>query len=206
MNQEGVIKFQLDHTPADYLPADDLAALNHWRAWMYAHKLIGVLETPEGKVGYGNISTRWGDGFAITGSQTGHLAELTAVHYTLVTEAVPEENKVVSRGPIRPSSESLTHAMLYQMDEGIQWVMHAHHAPIWQAAKRLGLPLTAPEVPYGTPKMAAETARLFRETDVRQIGMFAMTGHEDGIVSFGETADQAAAVMEKYLGRVGKVR
>ena len=47
--------------------------------------------------------------------------------------------------------------------------------------------------------MAAETVRLFRETDVRQIGMYAMAGHEDGIVSFGETAEQAAGVMEKYM-------
>lgn len=203
MNLEGVIKFQLDHTLADPLPADELAELIRWRAWMYAHQLIGVVETPNGEVGYGNISTRRGEGFAITGSQTGHLAELTGQHFTLVTGAFPEENKVVSCGPIKPSSESLTHAVLYQLDESIQWVMHAHQASIWHAAKRLGLPLTAPDVTYGTPAMAAETARLFRETDVRRMGMFAMAGHEDGIVSFGETARQAAAVMEKYLRTVG---
>jgi ribulose-5-phosphate 4-epimerase/fuculose-1-phosphate aldolase len=171
---------------------------------MYERKLIGIVETPDGWVGYGNISMRWGDGFAITGSQTGELAALTGAHYALVTEAIPQENKVVSRGPIKPSSESLTHAVLYQLDESIQWVMHAHHAPIWQAAKRLGLPQTAPEVPYGTPEMAAETDRLFRETDVRQIGMFAMSGHEDGIVSFGESAEKTAAVMEQYLRMVGE--
>lgn len=205
MNQEGVIKFQLDHTSADPLPEEALAELNRWRAWMYAKSLIGVVETPEGWVGYGNISTRWGDGFAITGSQTGHLAELAAADFSLVTESIPNENKVVSRGPIRPSSESLTHAVLYQLDETIQWVMHAHHTPIWQAAKKLGLPLTSPEVPYGTPEMAAETVRLFRETDVRQRGIFAMVGHENGIVAFGETAEQAAAVMEKYLKLVEKL-
>ena len=204
MDQEGVIKFHMEHTPAEPLPADELSELNRWRAWMFDRKLIGIVETPDGEVGYGNISTRRGGGFVITGSQTGDLAELTAAHYTLVTEANPEENKVVSRGPIKPSSESLTHAVLYQLDASIRWVMHAHQASIWRAAKDLGLPLTAAEVPYGTPEMAAETVRLFRETDVCQIGMFAMAGHEDGIVSFGESAEKAAAVMEQYLRMVGE--
>lgn len=204
MKEEGVIKFQMEHTPAKPLPLEERAELNRWRLWMYERKLIGIVETPQGWVGYGNISTRCKNGFLITGSQTGHLVELSAGHYTLVTEALPEENKVVSRGPIKPSSESLTHAVVYQMDDSIQWVMHAHQAIIWQAAKRLGLPLTSAEVTYGTPEMAVETGRLFRETDVRQIGMFAMAGHEDGIVCFGETADQAAAVMEKYLRMVGE--
>ena len=49
------------------------------------------------------------------------------------------------------------------------------------------------------PEMAAETRRLFAETDVRQTGMFAMAGHEDGIISFGETAKQAADVMRRFL-------
>ena len=58
---------------------------------------------------------------------------------------------------------------------------------------------TAADVAYGTPEMAAETARLFRESDVRQVGMYAMAGHEEGIVSFGETPEQAAEVLSHYL-------
>jgi ribulose-5-phosphate 4-epimerase/fuculose-1-phosphate aldolase len=116
-----------------------------------------------------------------------------------VDAAYPKENRLVSRGPIQPSSESLTHAVVYAQDPAIRAVLHAHHKPIWLAAKRLGIPSTAADVAYGTPEMAAETARLFRETDVRQVGMYAMAGHKDGIVSFGETTEQAARVMEKYL-------
>lgn len=197
--QEGVIKFQLEHTPAAPLSQADLAELDTWRTWMISRALIGEIETPQGRVGYGNISCRRPEGFAITGSQTGHLPNLSPADYALVTDCRPEENLVVSRGPIRPSSESLTHAVLYQLDEKICWVMHAHTAPIWQAAEQLGLPQTAPDVPYGTPAMAAETMRLFTETAVRQQGIFAMAGHEDGIVSFGETAKQAAEVLDRYL-------
>lgn len=196
---EGVIKFKLEHTPAGPLPESDLAEIICWRQWMYEHGLIGVVETPEGQIGYGNISVRHPQGFIVSGSQTGHLAELDKSHFALVDAAYPQENQLTSRGPIKPSSESLTHAVVYDQDLAIRCVMHAHHKPIWLAATRLGLPQTSPDVAYGTPNMAAETARLFRETDVRQIGIFAMAGHLDGIVSFGETAEQAARVMEKYL-------
>jgi len=196
---EGVIKFKLEHTPAGPLPESDLAEIIRWRQWMYTRGLIGVIETANGPIGYGNISVRHPQGLIVSGSQTGHLAELDKSHFALVDAAYPKENRLASRGPIKPSSESLTHAVVYAQDPAINWVMHAHHKPIWQAAQHLGLPQTSPDVAYGTPEMAAETACLFRETDVRKIGIFAMAGHEDGIVSFGETAEQAAGVMEKYL-------
>ena len=197
--EEGVIKFRLEHTPAAPLGKEQVAELNTWRDWMFARALIGEIDTPQGKVGYGNLSRRLAAGFAITGSQTGHLAQLTPNEYAVVDTCSPERNLVVSHGPIQPSSEALTHAILYQVDEQIHWVMHAHHAPIWQAAKTLGLPCTSPEAAYGTPEMAAETMRLFAETDVRQTGIFAMAGHEDGMISFGETAEQAADVMRRFL-------
>jgi ribulose-5-phosphate 4-epimerase/fuculose-1-phosphate aldolase len=203
MTDEGVIKFQLDHTPAEPLPWEALAKLERWRGWMYAHGLIGVIETEHGPIGYGNISVRHGQGFIISGSQTGHLPRLDASHYTLVTAADPAHNRLHARGPIKPSSESLTHAMVYDQDPQIGWVLHAHWRLVWLAAARLGIPLTAPEVAYGTPEMAGETARLFAETKVKEIGIFAMAGHEDGIVSFGETAEQAAGVMEQYLRLAG---
>ena len=40
--------------------------------------------------------------------------------------------------------------------------------------------------------MAGEVARLFRETDVLQQGVFTMAGHEDGVVAFGASASEAA--------------
>ena len=197
--EEGVIKFRLEHTPTAPLDPEQVAELNTWRDWMFTRALIGEIDTPQGKVGYGNISCRLGGGFMITGSQTGHLAELTPKDYAVVDTCHPETNLVISHGPVQPSSEALTHAVLYQVDERISWVMHAHHAPIWRAAGKLGLPCTSADAAYGTPEMAAETMRLFAETDVRQKGMFAMAGHEDGIISFGDTAEQAANVMKHFL-------
>ena len=43
--QEGVIKFQLDFTPAPALPADALLEISAWRKMLYLTQLIG--QTPD---------------------------------------------------------------------------------------------------------------------------------------------------------------
>ena len=63
------------------------------------------------------------------------------------------------------------------------------------------MPITRPDVAYGTPEMSDEVRRLFRETDVRQRRLFSMGGHEDGLVSFGRTAEEAGTVLLTYLAR-----
>jgi hypothetical protein len=49
--------------------------------------------------------------------------------------------------------------------------------------------------------MAAETRRLFRDEKVRAGGIFAMGGHEDGVVAFGRTAEAAGTVLLCVLAR-----
>jgi ribulose-5-phosphate 4-epimerase/fuculose-1-phosphate aldolase len=201
--QEGVIKFQLEFTPAPPLPAADLMEINTWRAILYQQKLIGQEPERYGGYGYGNLSIRLAPydaapalrRFVISGSQTGELAELGPEQYAIVTEFYPTENRVVAHGPIRPSSESLTHGAVYALDAAIRVVLHAHSPEIWQAAPTLGIPITDPHVSYGTPDMAAEVARLFAESDVSRRRIFSMGGHEDGIVAFGETAQTAGEVL-----------
>lgn len=201
--QEGVIKFQLEFTPAPPLPATDIAEINAWRAILYKHKLIGQDPARYGGYGYGNLSVRLAPfdapptlrRFVISGSQTGDLSELGPEHYTVVTECYPAENRLVAHGPIRPSSESLTHAAVYALDPAIRVVLHAHSPEIWQTAAALGIPITSADVPYGTPAMAAEVARLYATTEMAQRKIFSMGGHEDGIVTFGATAQEAGDVL-----------
>ena len=193
---EGVIKFQLDYQAGPPLPAPSLHTLNHWRAILYRHQLIGQDPARYGGYGYGNLSCRVPPfdvpaatrRFLISGTQTGHLPALGPEHYALILAAYPEENRIVATGPIRPSSESLTHSAVYAVDPAIHWVFHAHSPAIWQAAAALDLPTTAGDVAYGTPEMAEEVMRLFAATDVAARGIFVMGGHEDGVVAFGPTA------------------
>jgi ribulose-5-phosphate 4-epimerase/fuculose-1-phosphate aldolase len=201
---DGVIKFQLDYSPGPALPAGALAELNAWRKILFLLQLIGQDPRRYGGYGYGNISRRLKAGseqFVITGTQTGGLPELEAVHYVTVLACVPPENRLVARGPVKPSAESLTHGAVYAQDSALAWVMHAHSPHLWRHAAALGLPITSPAVAYGTPAMAAEVARLFRETDVRAQGIFAMGGHEDGMVSFGRTAAAAGGALTAGLAQ-----
>jgi hypothetical protein len=206
---EGVIKYQLEYTPAKVLPWTTLREINAWRQLMYQLSLIGQDPTRYGGFGYGNISQRLEPfevppaqrAFVISGSQTGGLTQLTAEHYTTVHQCHPAENRLVASGPLKPSSESLTHGAVYATSSQIGWVLHAHSPHIWRHAESLGLPITHPSVPYGTPEMAAEVARLFAETNVAEQGIFSMGGHEDGIVAFGPTGEESFSVLVTCLGQ-----
>jgi hypothetical protein len=117
---------------------------------------------------------------------------------------MPAENRIVATGPIRPSSESLTHGVLYDLDDSLRYVLHAHSPALWRAAPALGLPITDPAIPYGTPEMAEEVRRLFRASDVAARRIFSMGGHEDGIVAFGVTAQAAGLLLLTALAAAEK--
>jgi len=192
MQEEGVIRFDLRYTYASESP-QSLETLNAWRGRLWNLGLIGRQAERYGGVGYGNVSRRLDPlnarpdqrRFIISGSQTGELAWLEPRHYCVVSDWDVQGNRVYAHGPIRPSSESLTHGMLYGLDDEIRVIFHVHSAAVWHAAARLGLPVTDPLAAYGTPEMARAVVRLFRETNVRQTGVFTMGGHEDGVVAFG---------------------
>ncbi|MCS7060394.1 MAG: class II aldolase/adducin family protein [Anaerolineae bacterium] len=203
------MKFQLRHTPAPPVDLSTYRELNAWRAILYRLRLIGQEADRYEGYGFGNISQRLPPFeaapnrrcFLITGTQTGGLPELHAEHYAIVRECRPEHNLIVSEGPIKPSAESLTHGSVYALDDSARCVMHAHSPDIWQRRGQLGIPSTGDDVPYGTPEMAAEVARLFAQSDVASRRIFCMGGHEDGVVSFGRTVEEAGAVLVAWLGR-----
>lgn len=194
MNEEGVIKFNCRWIQSDPLPADSIAELDRWRDRLYGLRLIG--STPDG-IGYGNMSTRYGKEFIITGSGTGVFPKLTAEHYTRVTEYDFDANSLTTIGPIKASSESLTHAALYECDKTINAVIHVHHFELWKKLLEL-YPSTDASVTYGTPAMASEIKRLFHQTALPQ-RIFAMGGHEEGIISFGkDIAAAAEGLLEQF--------
>lgn len=188
---EGYIKFESDW---DVGPAPDPAAvdlLDAWRRPLFDAGLIGHYEDPG--VGYGNISVRIGASsqFVISGTQTGHLVETTGAHYALVTAYDIDRNRVSSVGPVEASSESLTHAAIYELDDDINAVVHVHSQQLWHALCGK-LPTTSPGVSYGTPEMAHEFQRLYRDSEFASRGVAIMAGHDEGIVSFGRTLEEAA--------------
>jgi ribulose-5-phosphate 4-epimerase/fuculose-1-phosphate aldolase len=159
--------------------------------------------------GYGNLSARIGPrgvgrgrrSFLITGTQTSGLAAIGLESFCLVLRYYPEDNRVESAGPIEPSSESMTHGAIYDLSPSIRYVFHAHAPVIWRRAAQLRLPTTDPRVEYGTPAMAAEVGRLQRSTALSELRCLAMGGHEDGVITFGRSAEEAGQAMMRVLAR-----
>jgi L-ribulose-5-phosphate 4-epimerase len=205
--REGVIKFGIQFTEAQPMPYVKLKEINAWRKILHLMGLIGRDPGRYGGFGYGNISQRLDSSefsghqtpFVISGTQTGGLSDLTEAHYTAVLACYPERNLVLAQGPVLPSSEALVHGMLYAMDPGLRFAMHVHSPAIWRSARALRIPITREGIPYGTVEMAEEVRRLFLDTSLRRRGIFAMGGHEDGIVSFGQSAEKAGCILLKAL-------
>ena len=199
--KDGVIKFDLRWQRAS--PPDDIEALMHWRDKMRAAGLIGVY--PDG-IGYGNISVRAGTCFVISGSGTGVHPEACAEHFTRVVAYDFRANALSCRGPVPASSESLTHAAVYEADPSASAVIHVHHRELWRALLH-DIPTTAMNVAYGTPEMAYEVLRLFRDTHVADGKVFVLGGHRDGIVAFGESLEEAGTTLLHMLeSRTGTAR
>jgi len=203
--EEGVIKFSRRHTPATLPAWAELHDLQHWFVCCRQRGLIG--QDPDRYCGaaYGNLSQRASHGFLVTGSQTGGLETLGREHFAWVQEVDANRNLVVSSGPIAPSSESMTHAQLYSLLPEVNFVIHVHHKGIWEHAAELGLAITDPAAPYGTPHMAREVDRLLRQESVRQSCALSMGGHEDGIVTFGHDAQQAGETLLQILESSAKL-
>jgi ribulose-5-phosphate 4-epimerase/fuculose-1-phosphate aldolase len=180
-----------------------VAELLHFRQVLFDRGLIGVY--PDG-IGYGNISarlTRALPDFFISASQTGHISSLLPEHFVLVTDYDIDENWVECHGVMNASSESLTHAMIYEIFPLANAVIHIHNRPAWQRLKNQ-IVTSGEAVPYGTPDMAREVLRLARETDLAQQKIFVMGGHDDGILSFGSDLGEAYCVLDQALAIVEK--
>lgn len=193
---DGVIKYHVSHTqiPTPKFSAfDDLEAL---RCRLFALGLIG--ETPDG-IGYGNISFRnKGErGFTITATQTGKQPKLKANAYIRIKDYDFGSFTVFSEGEFKPSSEALSHAMIYEVHPDIQAVIHVHSAALWQMMIKQEILATTAE--YGTAEMVKEIAGLYQSRNPFAHNAFVMKGHEDGIVTFGKNITEAELALNQII-------
>lgn len=197
MRDEGVIKFECRWNAGPEPCGPEVQELIKSRQKLFALNLIGVY--PDG-IGFGNISARLegAAGFVISASQTGHLLDLQPVHFATVTKYSIEENWVECFGAMKASSESLTHAMIYELFPGARAVVHVHHPSEWLRLQGL-VPTTDVAVPYGTPEMAREVARLASESSLSDSKIMVMAGHEDGILTFGTSLESAYQSLLTHL-------
>lgn len=195
MPEEGFIKFNCHWIKTDPVNSDLTTDLINWRNKLYQFGLIGCYENG---VGYGNISVRHKrNSFLITGSGTGKYACLENRHITLVTEYNLDKNQLTCKGPVKASSESLTHAVIYQHLSNINAVVHIHNLDLWNRYLNK-LPTTSKHVEYGTPQMAKEVIKLLDEPETKSLKICIMGGHLEGIITFGKNLEEACNIVLKY--------
>lgn len=190
---EGVIKFQFNLKKSSPIAEEHYNELEKWRALFFRMSLIG--EYPIEKLGYGNLSRRINssDEFLITGSQTGHLSNLDGHHYTKINKCNLDKMSVEATGPITPSSETLTHHVIFSCNHKINYVFHIHNKEMWDFLLKDSQSLKTPQnISYGTKEMAEIVKDLIQD---KISGIIVMEGHADGIISFAESSEQAAKII-----------
>ena len=185
------IKFTRECAAAKLISFDGLAELNACRGRLLRLGLIGM---DANGIGFGNLSIRDGTNFYVTGSATGGIPELSLADCARVVNYDFKRNWLRYEGAAIPSSESLTHAAVYESDTKAGAVIHCHDSKLW-ATLLNQVASSAQGVEYGTADMAREVTRLFEVTDLQSRKIFVMAGHEGGIVTFGNDLEQALAVL-----------
>ncbi|HEX2968011.1 MAG TPA: class II aldolase/adducin family protein [Bacteroidales bacterium] len=194
----GIVKFNCHWSQSGPVISDEkYEIINSWREILYNMDLIGAYENG---VGFGNLSIRIGNShqFIITGSSTGEIPDLEPGHYVKVNSFNIDDNAVQCTGPLKASSESLTHAAIYLADPGVNAVVHVHSFDLWSELIHK-VPTTNPGMDYGTPDLARDILRIFREPEVYEKRIIIMAGDRAGILTFGQDMDEAVNVLMEYL-------
>ncbi|MCZ6640018.1 MAG: class II aldolase/adducin family protein [Gammaproteobacteria bacterium] len=202
---EGTIKFAYELSAPTEPVADDelMRPLFAWRTLFRRLDILGQHPERYGGFGFGNLSARDPDRlseFIISASQTSGLDVFDDEHMVRVTHCNLDRFRAEALGNYPPSSETITHAMVYSADPRVKWVFHCHSPEIWNRVQDLALPCTTPEVDYGSPAMVDAVARLLETHHSRPI-VFATLGHVDGVFACGPTASDTGGLLVSYLAK-----
>jgi L-ribulose-5-phosphate 4-epimerase len=193
--EKGYLQFRCDMQLAPPPGGAPALKLCRWRNRLWRAGLIGV--GADG-IGFGNLSLRRDSGhsFLITGTGTGGMARLLPGQLTEVVSWSLAGNHVTCRGMVAASSETLSHAAIYECNSAVRAVIHVHHAGMWQRLKNCA-PTTDPVAEAGTPAMAFAIQRLLSSGAPGSASsctarVVVMGGHADGLLSFGPSLARAA--------------
>ncbi len=184
---DGVIKYTIEHLSDEAPKFKKFEELERVRYELFTLGLIGEKQG----VGYGNISLKdtQGDSFFITATQTGNKELLSKEFYTYVEDYNFQTFRIFSKGLHKPSSEALSHAVIYSLDTNINGVIHIHSNALWKFMIEKKYLYT--EAEYGTKEMITEIQQLYKQNDPLTDNIFVMKGHQDGIICFAPTIEEA---------------
>ncbi len=138
--------------------------------------------------------------FIISASQSAHRDHEDPAAWTTIDTVNLSRFWVEGRGELPPSSETMTHAMIYAAEPNAKFVFHAHSPEIWNHADELQLPGTPANVAYGSPAMSQAVINLLAANMSRPL-VFVTHGHTDGVFALGPTARDTGGLLTSYLAR-----
>lgn len=194
MEQEGVIKYRLEfqHRKLEVDPVA-LRSFNTCRTRLKHAGLIGQDPLRYDGFGFGNISFRAPEPagqFFISGTQTGEITTLSADQLACVGDVDVRQNHLWAWGATEPSSEAMTHAVIYHLDRAFNAVVHVHSPDIWYHCDALNLASTSADIEYGTPELAEAVRLLCQSLQISGLPLvFVMKGHQDGVVAAGASLE-----------------
>ncbi len=213
---EGTIQFAYElaeRSNSDLLAPSLVSSLSAWRTMLKRLQLLGQHPDRYDGFGYGNLSGRGAStldspnkgagqeqGFVITASQTSGVTKLLEEHLVTISGYNLSRFWVDAIGQQPPSSETLTHAMIYAADSRINWVFHVHCPEIWENSDALGIPSTGADVGYGSLEMVRAVADLISGTQSRPL-VFTTKGHHDGVFALGANARDTGGLLMAYLAK-----
>jgi class II aldolase/adducin N-terminal domain-containing protein len=203
VTETGGVKFRAERLTADMQPCLDLAELNLYRSKLRERQFIG--QDANG-IGFGNISVKAKNetGFFITISGGAIRESIGQADLVWVKSWSFAENLVRFEGPGTPSAETLTHAAIYGANRSAGAILHIHNRSVWDWLVAHAQ-ATADAAEYGTTAMA-ETVQEFLDRSTCLTNVFAMSGHEEGVLAFGrDLAEAYASLMSVQPGRDPKV-
>ena len=126
---------------------------------------IGIYENG---IGFGNLSFRYKDNFIITASATGGARELGMTGYTLVNSVDIAKNTVHSMGPLPASSETMSHASVYQNSTLANYVLHIHNSMLFNFLKERNALSTPEDIGMSIAHLQSQLTFLCQEAKEEQ--------------------------------------
>ncbi len=185
---EGYTKFICNFTHTDCIKTNEIEELSFYRTKLFDIGLIGSFGN---NISYGNISRRTNKNeFIISGTNTGKPKITNKEHYSKVTGWNISKNQIVCEGLIPASSETLSHAAIYEKLDNMNAVIHIHNKILWEKYFNV-LPTTSEKASYGTVELALEIRKILADETVLKKGIIILGGHRDGILLFGQSLKEA---------------
>jgi L-fuculose-phosphate aldolase len=162
------------------LPDDTrIAEVMIWGAKLYK---LGLLPAEAGGHA-GNLSFRNSRGFVITAGGV-NKGRLTPRNFVQVLNANLDTKRVEAEGELEPSSETMTHHLIYRERADVNAIVHVHDNLVVRHAEKLKLRSTKHEHPYGTVELANEVAK-----SLGHDRYIVVKGH--GVISLGKSVWEA---------------